>query len=61
MSAYTNRGASAKRPSRAETCCVLSESGRKKIVALLEDSDIHRLFNMACNRMIKYRIVIFEQ
>jgi hypothetical protein len=45
-------------PSKAETCCALSESGgnKKQFVALLADSVIHRLFNMACNRMLKYRI-----
>jgi hypothetical protein len=34
---------------------------KRTIVALLTDCVIHRRFNMACNRMLKYRIAKRQQ
>jgi hypothetical protein len=36
---------------------VLNESEKKTICCITDGLDIHRLFNMACNRVLKYRIV----
>jgi hypothetical protein len=36
---------------------VLSESEKIIICCITDGIDIHRLFNMSCNRMLKYRIV----
>jgi hypothetical protein len=46
-------------PYRAETYCVKWKWGkkRKENCFITDGLGIHRLFNMSCNRMLKYRIV----
>jgi hypothetical protein len=43
-------------PYRAETCCAKWKWKEKIICCITDGLNIHRLFNMACNRMLKYRI-----
>jgi hypothetical protein len=42
---------------RAETCCVKWKWKEKIICCITDRLDIYRLFNMACNRVLKYRIL----